>query len=215
MKLGEIAAASTQTIKSTYVPEYLILKAADLTKITSLKVNVFGEGVIVDLDNAGLAALDAPGQVKDDTTSYMIVLSNGKWLKKDCEITITNTQAAAVVDVFGFGSKIGTHFIQSKSESYLAYQTASFDKFLFLAFPAMAAGDIATVVWNVYDENGSRIGEFNEQMLRDDILGFSGFYQYVTGYNLPNLNQLIKKVDILLTANSTIYFSRIIESQKN
>ncbi len=214
MKLGEIAAASTQTIKVPFVPEYIVITAADLTKVNSLKVNVFGEGVIVDLPNAGIAALDAQGQVSDDPLSYQIPIANGKWVNKDCEITIENTAVAGTISVFGYGSRIGTHFVQSKSESYLQYQTAHFDKFLFLAFPAMAAGDMATVVWNVYDEAGIRVSNFNEQMLREEVKALSTAFQGKSGYWFNNYNQLYKSVDIVLSADSVIYYSRIVESQK-
>ena len=216
MKLGEIAAASTQTIKVPFVPEYIIMKAATLaTGVTSLKVNVFGEGTIVDLPNAGVAALDAMGQVSDDSTTYVIPLANGKFVNKDCEITIENTQAAAITEVHGFGTRIGTHFIKSVAESYLIYNSADINKFLFLAHPAANVGDQITAVYNVMDEMGNIVSTFNEQLSIVDVKAMGGAYQFNNGYIFNNMHQLIKSISIKMAANATIYYSRIVESAAN
>lgn len=216
MKLGEIAAASTQTIKVPFVPEYIIIKAAVLaTGVTSIKVNVFGEGTIVDLPNAGVAAIDAMGQIADDSTTYVIPLANGKWLNKDCEITIDNAQAAATTEVYGFGTRIGTHFVKSVAESYLIYNQAEINKFLFLAHPSANAADMITVVYNVMNENGEIVGNFNEQLSTVEVKALAGAYQFNNGYIFNNLHQTIKSVSIKMAANATLYYSRIIESQSN
>ena len=212
MNLGSIPAASTATIKVPFVPEILVLKTAVLTNVTSLKVNIFGVGITVDLLNTGIAALDAMGQVAEDTTAYVIPLANGKFLNKDCEITIANAAAGATVEVYGFGTRIGTHLIKHMSESYVANNVITKNKFLFLSFPAMAAADVATVEHNVSDEDGDVVGTFNEQMDRNDLLSISGAFQGRTGYHFNNFNQLYKKVDIRVSADSTIYVSSIIAS---
>jgi len=210
MKLGSIAAASTQTIKVPFVPEMLIMETADLTDILSCKVNVFGEGVSLDLPYAGLAALDAMGQQGNDTTVLNIPLANGKFLNKDCEITIVNDAAGDTVEVYGFGTRKGTHYIKSTAESYLANNALEINKFLFLSAPAIAAADAITVVFNVYNDRGEIVDTFNEQMTREDMHAMSVENQNVVGYHFNNFNQLIKSVTIKLSANLTVYYSRIV-----
>jgi len=210
MKLGEIPAASTATIKVPFVPEILVIVAAVLTGVTSCRVNVFGEGVLLDLPNAGLAALDAMGQVGEDTAAYVIPLANGKWLNKDMEITIANAQAAAVVSVYGFGTRKGTMFIKSVAESYLANNALEVSKFLFLSAPAIAANDMITTVHNVMDDNGDIVDTFNEQQTREDVRAVSGAFQGRTGFHWNNFNQLYKSVNIRLSADLTVYYSRIV-----
>lgn len=211
-KLGTIAAGSVGTIRLTYVPEILVLKATDLTKIDSLKLNIFGVGVTVDLPQKGLVAMDALGQVAEDTTAIVIPLGNGKFLNTEAELTIKNSQAADVVSVFGFGTRKGTHYISYMSEKGLAGNTASFDKFLFLAMPDVSANDVITAKTNVIDDlTGEKVGTFDEILTREEVKAMATAFTWQSQYGFYNGNQLYSRIDVVLSADQTFYYARVID----
>lgn len=209
-KLGSIPAASTGTIRLTYVPEILVLKATDLTKIDSAKLNIFGFGVSVDLPQKGLKAFDGFGQVGDDSTAYVIPLGNGKFLNTEAELTLVNSQAAATIEVFGFGTRKGTHLISYMTEKGLTGNTMSFDKFLGLAMPDLAANDIITAKTNVIDDvTGEKVGTFDEILTRDEIKAMSTAFTWQSQNALYNGNQLYSRIDVVLSADQTMYYARV------
>jgi len=211
-KLGSIPAASTGTIRLTYVPEILVLKATDLTKIDSAKLNIFGFGVSVDLPQKGLKAFDGFGQVNDDSATYVIPLGNGKFLNTEAELTLVNSQAAATVEVFGFGTRKGTHLISYMTEKGLTGNTMSFDKFLGLAMPDLAANDIITAKTNVIDDvTGEKVGTFDEILTRDEIKAMSTAFTWQSQNAFYNGNQLYSRIDVVLSADQTMYYARVID----
>lgn len=213
-KLGTIAANGTSSIRLTYIPEYLTFKIADLTKISQVKLNVFKHGVIVDLPLAGLQALDAMGQIKDDSSVFLLPIANGKFLDTEGELTVTNADAANAIEVFGFGTGKGTHFIKHVGEKYLQGNTFTCSKFLFLAAPSLAANDVINPTFNdeVIDSNGkSVIVEFSEFITREEVQAMSGAFNHQTGYNFVNLNQMYKNVKIQLSADQTFYYSQVMD----
>ena len=211
-KLGSIPAASTGTIRLTYVPEILIFKATDLTKIDSAKLNIFGVGVVLDLPQKGLKAFDAFGQVNEDTACYVIPLGNGKFLNTEAELTVVNSQAGATVEVFGFGTRKGTHLISYMTEKGLTGNTMSFDKFLGLAMPDIAASDIITAKTNVIDDvTGEKVGTFDEILTREEIKAMATAFTWQSQYTFYNGNQLYSRIDVVLSADQTMYYARVID----
>ena len=210
-KLGSIPAASTGTIKLTYIPEILVLKATDQTKIDSAKLNIFGVGVVLDLPQKGLQAFDGFGQVNEDPTALVIALGNGKFLNTEAELTIVNSQAAATVEVFGFGTRKGTHYISYITEKYLQGNTASFDKFFGLAMPDVAAADIITAKTNVSDDYGNIVDKFDEILTRDEVKAMATAFNWKSQYAFYNGNQLYSRVDVVLSADQTFYYSRVVD----
>ena len=211
-KLGSIPAASTGTIRLTYVPEILIFKAVDPSKIDSAKLNIFGFGVSVDLPQKGLKAFDGFGQVNDDPATYVITLGNGKFLNTEAELTVANSQAAATVEVYGFGTRKGTHLISYMTEKGLTGNTMSFDKFLGLAMPDIAANDIITAKTNVIDDvTGEKVGTFDEILTREEIKAISTAFNWQSQYAFYNGNQLYSRIDVVLSADQTVYYSRVID----
>lgn len=211
-KLGSIPAASTGTIRLTYVPEILVLKATDLSKIDSAKLNIFGVGVVLDLPQKGLKAFDGFGQVGDDSTAYVIPLGNGKFLNTEAELTVVNSQAAATIEVYGFGTRKGTHLISYITEKGLTGNMMSFDKFLGLAMPDIAANDIITAKTNVIDDvTGEKVATFDEILTRDEIKAMSTAFTWQSQYAFYNGNQLYSRVDVVLSADQTMYYSRVID----
>lgn len=211
-KLGSIPAASAGTIRLTYVPEILIFKAVDPSKIDSAKLNIFGFGVSVDLPQKGLKAFDGFGQVNDDPATYVITLGNGKFLNTEAELTVANSQAAATVEVYGFGTRKGTHLISYMTEKGLTGNTMSFDKFLGLAMPDIAANDIITAKTNVIDDvTGEKVGTFDEILTREEIKAISTAFNWQSQYAFYNGNQLYSRIDVVLSADQTVYYSRVID----
>jgi hypothetical protein len=143
-KIGTLTtgAASVDTFDLTYVPEFLFYAAG--TQLTSLKVSVLGDGVICDLDGAGLSVVGTLGLFGQVTNGYIIPLADGLIKGKNVEIITTNSAAQTPV-LYGVSNNYGSVYIQSLRSKALANSGAEFTKFAAWACPAIASGDILTV----------------------------------------------------------------------
>ena len=79
------------TFNLTWVPQYIHFVAG--TQLTGLRVSVLGDGVITDLDAAGLSVLYNIRQFGQVTDGYTIPVANGLVRGKNVEITATNSAA--------------------------------------------------------------------------------------------------------------------------
>jgi hypothetical protein len=211
MLIGTATANATTLLKSTFTPEILVLVAADLTKVDSIKCNIYGEGVLIDIDQTGLKYLESQGQVQDDSASYTLPVADGKFNKNACDITVVNSHAANNIDVYGFGSKQGNLFIKHEMKTYLKGNQIKLDKFLYVAIPGTTADDMYTVVWNIKDpETQEIVGTFNEQMSRAEIRAIAGFRQFNNGFVINNYSQQIKEITIYPSTDRTVYISSFV-----
>ena len=195
MKIGTLTTGVgvVTTIDLQYVPEQIGYAAA--TQLTGFKAEVLGEGVICDLDAAGLTAVGVHRLAGKPTNGYVIPLADGIIKGKTLRLTFTNS-AAQTPDVFAFGDNVGSIYIRTNKATVLLNNNTLFDKFGALFLPSLAAGDKVTVT---YEDALTQIWD------RDDLAFKSGMFQNVTGYVIDNLEGAIKTVQVLVAATQTAY----------
>ncbi len=200
MKIGTLAASATTTIPLTWLPQYIYMVLS--TVATAFKVTVFGDGVISDLDGAGLDTFGQQRLVGQEADAYTIALANGIVLNRNVEISITNA-IAATVDVYGIVREDGDVYVQTLRQQVMAFSGADFTDFAYLGFPSAADTDIFTVTF----EDGT-VHTFN----RLELTAMMQFTQnVVTGrFDIDNLDGEISKVNFIPGAAQTVYMQRFV-----
>lgn len=196
MLIGSMLASTTTVINLTWVPENLYFVAA--TVPTSLKVTVLGEGVIMDLDGAGILAMSNVRGISRVANAYLLPLANGVITGKNVEISFTNA-VAGVVSLYGYGERKGDMYIQTIRQSVLANSGATFSKFAVLAFPGIVAADTVDIRYH---------DGLTQRYHRDELLGMNMNDQDNTAsYLIDNLEGQITDVAIVGSAQ-TAYLMR-------
>lgn len=208
MKIGQITTGSgvVTTFKLNYVPQYLYYIAA--TQFTSMKVTVAGDGVILDLDNAGLNAVSGIGRFGLVANSYYIPLATALIPGKVCEITVVNS-AAQTPDLYGHslqnsmreaGVPIG--YVKSFRQTVLANSSQMFETFAQLALASPTTSDIITVGF---------VDGHVEQFESTELLGWITLVQNeVDSYVINNLEQMIDWVKIVPSTDRTIIVTQFV-----
>jgi hypothetical protein len=133
MKIGTLTtgAAVVTTINLNYLPQYINFTAA--TGLTGIKVTVHGEGVLMDLDTDGIAALSGIRRFGNVTNSYLMALADGFIANKNVELQFTNS-AAQTPDIFGFSLQKGSAYVKSVRIKAFANSQVTFENFGVLGF---------------------------------------------------------------------------------
>jgi len=195
MKIGTVTTGVgvVTTIDLQFCPEKIAYIAA--TQLTGLKVEVLGEGTIVDLDAAGLTAAGRHRLVGFSTNGYVIPVADGVIQGKNTRVTITNS-AAQTPDIFVTGDNVGAIYVRTQKSTVLLNNNTEFSKFGALFLPSLAAGD---KVFITYEDGLTQIWE------RDDIMAISGYFQNTVAYVVDNLEGKIKKASVLVATTQTAY----------
>lgn len=201
MKIGTLTTgAAVQTImKLNYLPQYLYYIAA--TALTGLVVTVSGDGVILNLDAVGLAAISGIRRYGAVTNSYLIPLADGFVPNKVVEMVFTNS-AAQTPDIFGFSMVKGDSYCYSFMETVLASSGKIFQNFAHLAVLSMAATDLLTVTY----EDG-HVQDFNSV----ELLGVYTLYSNeVDSYCIDNLDFAIVTVKLVPAADRKVLITKFV-----
>lgn len=195
MKIGTLTTGSgvTTVITLQYVPEEIGFMAA--TQLTSFKAEVLGEGVICDLDAAGLSAVGAFRRIGKPATAWIIPLADGIIKGKLVTLTFVNS-GAQTPDIYAWGDNNGDIYVRTNKTTVLLNNNTSFEKFGALFLPSLAAGDKVTIT---YEDGLTQIWE------RDDISWKSGAFQNIPGYVIDNLSGNIKRAQVLTAATQTAF----------
>ncbi len=201
MFLGQIAAGvgTATNIPLTFVPQYLYWNNA--TTLQAIRVMVEGDGVIVDLDTAGIDAFAATAQPGRVANGFYLPLSNGFIPGKNVTIIATNGVAAAI-DLYGFSlDKPATRYIQSLMQNVLANSGISVSDFMMVGLPnAITVTDFI----NIEFQNGL-VQRFDVV----DLLAMNGFYQNslvaAQTYLVNNLRGNVKRLDFTPALAQNIY----------
>lgn len=196
MLLGTVAASSTGTINLTWLPAFI---HADIATVpTSLQVSVLGDGIISDLDGAGINAVTRSRRVGTLADQYMIPLADGQ-VNKNTTITIANAQASTL-SLYGGSSQMAKGYFQTLTQYVLANSGQNIADFFELYLPSMGASDVLTVFY----ENG-----FSQILTREDLKMNSSFTTYVADdvydIRLQNYNQAIRRVNFVPAAAQNVY----------
>jgi len=203
MQIGTIAAGvgTVTTIPLTWLPEYLLWNNA--VSLVGLRIIVQGDGVIVDLDTAGINGLKALGMIGRVANDFLLKVSDGIIAGKNVQIIATNGVAAAI-PLWGFSlHNRGQAYLQSIQQITLAASGAIFDNFVYLS---LANAVTATDIINVEFVDG-----LVQQFDAVELNSYNGFYQNdltaaVIGFN--NANKRIKKVQFTPAIAQNVYAVR-------
>jgi hypothetical protein len=198
--IGTVAAGVgvTTTLATTYVPQYLIFTVG--TTPSQLKINALGDGVVMDLDAAGLTALRGIRRYSQIADYYFMPLADGIIQGKNVEITVTNQDAAAFT-LFGSSKQKGFAYVQSLRQVCLANSGVDFKKFAYLSFPSMAANDELNVTF----KDGH-----TQKFSREELESWLGNNQNETSsrYSLDNLDGNVSIANFIGAAQQTAYLVR-------
>ncbi len=201
MKIGTLTTGvGIQTvIKLNYLPQYLYYIAA--TQLTGLLVTVSGDGVILNLDAVGLAAISGIRRYGAVTNSFMIPLADGFVPNKVVEMVFTNS-AAQTPDIFGFSLCKGDAYVYSFMETVLASSGKVFDNFAHLAVLSMGATDLLTINY----EDGH-----NQDFNAVELLGMYTLYSNeIDSYCIDNLDFHITNVKLVPAADRKVLVTKFI-----
>jgi len=199
MKIGTLTtgAAVTTVITLNYLPSALYYIAA--TQLTSLKVNVAGDGIICDLDTAGLNAVSGIRRYGAVANSYIIPLADGFVPSKVVEITFVNS-AAQTPDIYGYSLKKGMAYIVSRQQKVLASSGANFEKFAHLALSSPTVTD---------EINIGFVDGHVQKVVSVELLGIYTYYSNETdSYCVDNIDGAINYVNLVPSTDRIVYVTR-------
>lgn len=197
MNIGTMAASTTTTIALTYLPEYLYFQAA--TAPSALRVSVLGEGVLLDLDAAGVLALSNIRGVNRSVNGFLLPLADGLRTNVNVEIVFTNT-VASPVPLYGFSTATGNLYFESARATLLANSGASFQDFAILALPSLGANDTVDIHY---------VDGTTQRFHRDEIQALNMTVQNnILSYVIDNLAGQIHKVIVVPAAQQLVYMLR-------
>jgi hypothetical protein len=208
MKIGTLTtgAATVDTFKLNYVPQYLYYIAA--TQLTGIKVTVAGDGVVLDLDANGLGAVDGIGRYGQVANSYLIPLATALIPNKVVEIQTTNS-AAQTPALYGFSLQnsmraegVPISYVRSVKQIALAGSAATFENFAQLGFSSPTTSDIINIGY---------VDGHVEQFESTELLGIITLEQNeVDAYVINNLAQMIDWVKIIPSTDRTCYITSFV-----
>lgn len=184
------------TFNLTYVPQYIHFVAA--TQLTGLKVTVLGDGVIMDLDAAGLSALYNIRQFGQVTNGYNIPLTDGLIPGKNVEIVATNSAAQTPI-LYAMSMQKGSAYIQSLRQTALANSGVVLKKFAYMAIPAIAAADVLNITF---------VDGLVDKVEAAELPARSNLYQSASLNIIDNVEGMIDTVQFTPSANRTVYVVR-------
>jgi hypothetical protein len=178
----------------SYLPENLIFNPA-ANQLTSLKVDDQEDGVILDLDTAGINAVKNFMYVGTKANAVRLVLADGNRMNRNISISGV-TSAAGAIDFYTNSDNKGTVTIKTGKVAILANNPTEFTKFSALFLPSLAAGDRVIVD---FIDGHTQIYE------RDELEQLSGNNNNVVGYHVNNVTSYINKVTVICAAANTAY----------
>lgn len=184
------------TFNLTFVPQYIHYVAG--TQLTGLKVSVLGDGVLTDLDAAGLSALYNIRQFGQLANGYTIPVADGLIPGKNVEITATNS-AAQTPTLYAISLQYGSAYIQCLRQTALANSGVVLERFAYMAIPAIAAGD---------DLNITFVDGLVQKFTNAELAPVANLFQSASLNIIDNTEQMIDAVQYTPAANRTVYVVR-------
>ena len=196
--IGTLTTGATvvSTFNLTWVPQYIHFVAA--TQITDIKVTVLGDGVITDLDAAGVSALYNIRQFGQVTNGYTIPLADGLIRGKNVEIVVTNS-AAQTPTLYGISLQAGSRYIQCLRQTALANSGLVLDRFAYIAIPAIAAADVLNI---------SYVDGMTTKVEAAELPAMAALFESASLNVIDNVDSMIDEVQYTPAANRTVYIVR-------
>jgi len=189
-QLGQLAASTTTTITSPFCPQYMTFNAA--TVPTSIKVNVKGSGISMDLATGALITeINGWRKMGNVSNEYTFILADGL-IEKTTDITIANS-VAGTIDVFGNSTDEGDNLFVYSTETILANSGTPFVDFAMLAVDAFTTTDSMVIQF---------ASGVTETVSSQELNAWLQFYQAsVAGIMLlDNMDGILSKVTVIPSA---------------
>lgn len=201
MQIGTVAGGVgvVTTIDTTWLGEFFYFEPAATP--TAVKIDVLGEGVMLDLDNTGID--DIKNYRKFQSAADFIYLQTADGIIKGVNITYTFTNAhAQAFDVFSAGDNLGSGYLQTIRQTVLANSGVDFMKFAALFLPSLAtATDFVTIA---YEDGLTQI------WVLEDIEAFAMNFQSNRTPVIDNLEGTIRNCNVLVGIQQSAYVMRFV-----
>jgi hypothetical protein len=172
MKLGLVAASSSQTYTIDYVPEYIGIRFNATGVLNSITITT-DDGTLLNLSDAGfkafaqsfkLSAVDATGDV------FYVPVAAGMIANKQCTIYVTTSAGASGIDIYATSTKEALIPVTFKTyqTDVIANGNTYFKQFGRLAILSMGASDVLT--WN------SNVGSSSDRLLQEELAALGQMY---------------------------------------
>lgn len=201
----------------TYVPQFLYFEIA--TTPQAIKVNVNGDGLVLDLDTAGINAMSNIRSNGRPTNGFLLQLSNGLVKGKNVDISVTNGVAAAftvyainaneVVDVPAYMVTTGIQINAS--------QSFDLGNFSYCAIPSFVAADILNLFGAKRNIQGMPVGQaFSTKQEVETLRGILQLTENMTTAKnaIDNFDGTWLQLNFTPNAAQKIYVQRPIEVGK-
>lgn len=203
MLLFTAAAGAVQTVYSmNWLPEYITWTQA--AGFGSLRIDIEGDGQLVNLDTAGLNNLRTLNMPSDQATVYTLQLSDGFIANKTVTFTVLNVGGAPAINIYGRSKhNKGLTYVQYMTQACQANTGKNFAKFSYLGLPAIGATDYLSV--NYADGLVQRLDPLEAQW--DNALYQNDTAAAVVGIN--NVAKRIASVDFQPVLLQNVYIVRL------
>jgi len=197
-KIGAMAGAATTTLQIQYVPEYITFISA--LPPTALKVEVLGDGTIMNLDVIGVDVMNNIGNLGTQANRYLFQLGNGLITGKTVEITMANANAGAL-DVYGLSPDgAGDAYAVYQKNTILANSGKDLIDFAAIGIAAPTVNDIFIIEYEDGTQDKLSIEEIDAyQTLQQN------FDPSAAGLIINNTEQQYSKVNITPDTNRGVY----------
>jgi len=203
MKIGSLTTGNgvVTTFQLTYLPEFLAFSPT--TAISKVVVNVLGDGIICDLDAAGISQLGNLETIGSVTNLVSLRLADGIVLNKNVTIEITNS-AAQTPDIFAYSVSKGGVYVQSIRQTAFANSGIEIKNFLNVGFSNAGATD---------DFQVSFVDGTTQKMNREELKFLFAYENSVKNtsadYLLRNYMGNVLLVNYTPSAQTVIYVQRM------
>jgi hypothetical protein len=208
-RIGTIASGVgvSTTLPIQYnIPQALYFEIA--TTPQSIKINVNGETVVMDLDTNGLNAMKNIASNGTPVNGFFLMLATGFIADKNLEITIVNNVASAF-DVYSVNDRWSPvvngkkYMCQTLGVSLNASQNFDLRNFYYAGFPSIVPADVFN--WRTTDGLSAR---------QEDVT-MRGYLQYFENntagkFAVDNRDGRFEFVNLQPNAAQKIYYSRLI-----
>ena len=191
-------AGATTAREITFCPQFLVISGVAAIDC-DVKVQTLQDGVIVDVDNAGLQAVKQPAAIGVPSANYVVLqLTNGLLGNATTIITIANNDGINPVDVFGTSEMgKGNTYTSVFRTRVFANAGQSFSNFSAMYIPAAGADDIFSVF--------SKSKGLNDNMKREEIRALTLYSQGLDVFAILNFDQSVTNVVYTPTADRDVY----------
>ena len=143
---GAIGAATTASFSFNFVPQFIEFIQAN--QPTLIQVNVNGDGMIMNLDAAGMTACTHIRSYSRVANSYIYQLADGLLNNKNGTVTMTTIAAGAVTVRAWSPNKNGSFYCTYNPAQALASQAYNLTSFAYASFPNAATTDSYQLSYN-------------------------------------------------------------------